>query len=108
MTSGPLFRTVRARLTLMHVATMVLVLMVYAAAHLRARPHQHLERARRAPAERLPLAAEMAQRQPDGTLVWFDSENAPSARGFRYGARRGNRCSAPRWRDASRSPVPRL
>ena len=108
MTSGPLFRTVRARLTLMHVATMVLVLMVYAAAIfvlVRINTSNALDARLQSDFR---WAAEMAQRQPDGTLVWFDSENAPSARGFRYGARRGNRCSAPRWRDASRSPVPRL
>ena len=55
MTSGPLFRTVRARLTLMHVRDDGPCADGLRGRHLRARPHQHLERARRAPAERLPL-----------------------------------------------------
>lgn len=74
MSGGSLIRTLRARLTLMHVAAMVLVLIVYASAVfviVRINTSNALD-------DRLQSdfrwAAEMAQLQPDGTLVWFDSE----------------------------------
>jgi len=76
MSDGPLVRTLRARLTLMHIAAMVLVLIVYASAVfviVRINTSNALD-------DRLQSdfrwAAEMAQLQPDGTLVWFDSEEA--------------------------------
>ena len=75
MSRWPLLRTVRARLTILHVAAMVLVLIVYASAVFT------LVRLNGANAldERLTSdfrwAAEMAQQQPDGTLVWFDGDD---------------------------------
>ena len=74
MSGGPLVRTLRARLTLMHIAAMVLVLIVYASAVfviVRINTSSALD-------DRLQSdfrwATEMAQLQLDGTLVWFDSE----------------------------------
>ena len=75
MSRWPRLRTVRARLTMLHVAAMVLVLIVYASAIFT------LVKLNGAGAldERLRSdfrwASEMAQQQPDGTLVWFDGDD---------------------------------
>jgi len=75
MSRWPLLRTVRARLTMLHVAAMVLVLIVYASAVfmlVRLNVSNALD-------ERLSSdfrwAAEMAQQRPDGSLVWFDGDD---------------------------------
>ena len=79
MSGGPLLRTVRARLTLMHVAAMLVVLMVYASAVfviVRVNTSNALDDRLRSDFR---WAAEMAQQQPDGTLVWFDSDDAQTS-----------------------------
>lgn len=74
-------RSLRARLTLWHVAAMVLVLVVYAAAVftlVRRNVSQALDDRLRSDFR---WAAEMAEQRPDGTLTWFDGdardENSP-------------------------------
>ena len=74
-------RSLRARLTLWHVAAMVLVLIVYAAAVftlVRRNVSQALDDRLRSDFR---WAAEMAEQRPDGTLTWFDGdarhENSP-------------------------------
>ena len=74
-------RSLRARLTLWHVAAMVLVLVVYAAAVftlVRRNVSQALDDRLRSDFR---WAAEMAEQRPDGTLTWFDGnawdENNP-------------------------------
>ena len=75
MSRWPFLRTVRVRLTMMHVAAMVVVLMVYASAvftlvwlNASAALDDRLRGDFR-------WASEMAQQQPDGTLVWFDGDD---------------------------------
>ncbi|MEE8217692.1 MAG: histidine kinase dimerization/phospho-acceptor domain-containing protein, partial [Vicinamibacteria bacterium] len=74
-------RSLRARLTLWHVAAMVVVLVVYAAAVftlVRRNVSQALDDRLRGDFR---WAAEMAEQRPDGTLTWFDGdarhENSP-------------------------------
>ena len=67
-------RSLRARLTLWHVAAMVLVLIVYAAAVftlVRRNVSQALDDRLRSDFR---WAAEMAEQRPDGTLTWFDGD----------------------------------
>ena len=67
-------RSLRARLTLWHVAAMVLVLVVYAAAVftlVRRNVSQALDDRLRSDFR---WAAEMAEQRPDGTLTWFDGD----------------------------------
>ena len=67
-------RSLRARLTLWHVAAMVLVLVVYAAAVfslVRRNGSQALDDRLRSDFR---WAAEMAEQRPDGTLTWFDGD----------------------------------
>ena len=74
MNRWPWLRTVLARLTLLHVAAMVLVLVVYASAVfmlVRLNVSNALDDRLRGDFR---WAAEMAQQQPDGTLVWFDGD----------------------------------
>ena len=75
MSRWPLLRTVRARLTMWHLAAMVLVLIVYASAVftlVRINGSSALDERLRSDFR---WAAEMAQQQPDGTLVWFDGND---------------------------------
>ena len=67
-------RSLRARLTLWHIAAMVLVLVVYAAAVfslVRRNGSQALDDRLRSDFR---WAAEMAEQRPDGTLTWFDGD----------------------------------
>ncbi len=67
-------RSLRARLTLWHVAAMLLVLVVYAAAVftlVRRNVSQALDDRLRGDFR---WAAEMAEQRPDGTLTWFDGD----------------------------------
>ena len=76
MSGWPWLRTVRARLTMLHVAAMVLVLIVYAAAVfslVRLNASNALDERLRSDFR---WAAEMAQQGPDGTLVWFDGDDS--------------------------------
>lgn len=67
-------RTVRARLTLLHVAAMLLVLGVYAATVytlVRFNVSNALDERLRGDFQ---WATSMVEQQPDGTLVWWDGE----------------------------------
>ena len=67
-------RSLRARLTLWHIAAMVLVLVVYAAAVfslVRRNGSQALDDRLRSDFR---WAAEMAEQRPDGMLTWFDGD----------------------------------
>ena len=67
-------RSLRARLTLWHIAAMVLVLVVYAAAVftlVSRNVSQALDDRLRSDFR---WAAEMAEQRPDGTLTWFDGD----------------------------------
>ena len=75
MSRWPLLRTVRARLTMLHVAAMVLVLIVYVSAVfalVRLNGSSALDERLRSDFR---WAAEMAQQQPDGSLTWFDGDD---------------------------------
>ena len=72
MSQWQLLHSVRARLTMWHVAAMVLVLAVYASAVfvlVQRNVSQALDSRLRSD---FSWAAEMAQQRPDGTLTWFD------------------------------------
>ena len=74
MNRSGLPRSLRARLTLWHVAAMLLVLVVYAAAVfslVRRNGSQALDDRLRSDFR---WAAEMAEQRPDGTLTWFDGD----------------------------------
>ena len=75
MSDWPLLRTVRARLTLLHIVAMLGVLIVYASAVfmlVRFNVSNALDDRLRGDFR---WASEMAQQQPDGTLVWFDGDD---------------------------------
>ena len=75
MSRWPLLRTVRARLTILHVTALLIVLVVYASAVfilVRLNVSNALDERLRGDFR---WAAEMAQQQPDGTLFWFDGDD---------------------------------
>ena len=74
MTRWPRLRTVRARLTLLHVAAMLAVLVVYAAAvYLLVRFNVSNALDERIRGD-FSWATSMAEQQTDGTLVWWDGD----------------------------------